>query len=58
MAEESESTKDIRRSVCCQLAEALLHSNSDTKYAKPDILGMHIHFQYTLVFLINMLHTY
>ena len=42
MAEESESTKDIRRSVCCQLAEALLHSNSDAKYAKPDILGINI----------------
>ena len=36
MAEESESTKDIRRAVCCQLAEALLHSNSDAKYSKPD----------------------
>ena len=40
MAEESESTKDIRRAVCCQLAEALLHSNSDAKYAKPDVLEM------------------
>ena len=27
MSEESESTKDIRRAVCCQLAEALMHSN-------------------------------
>lgn len=34
MAEESDSTKDIRRAVCCQLAQALLHSNSDSKYTK------------------------
>lgn len=36
MAEESDSTRDIRRSVCCQLAETLLHSCSDGKYTKPD----------------------
>ena len=36
MAEESDSTRDIRRAVCCQLAEALLHSCSDGKYSKPD----------------------
>ena len=38
MAEESDSTRDIRRAVCCQLAEALLHSCSDGKYSKPDPL--------------------
>ncbi len=59
MAEECDSTKDIRRAVCCQLgkksifsstgslstidnfsilAEALLHSNTDSKYIKPDPL--------------------
>ena len=38
MAEESDSTRDIRRAVCCQLAEALLHSCSDGKYTKPDPL--------------------
>ena len=42
MAEESESTKDIRRTVCCQLAEALLHSGSDGKYSKPDPLELAI----------------
>lgn len=34
-AEESESTKEIRRNVCCKLAEILLHRMSDVKYVKP-----------------------
>jgi hypothetical protein len=36
MAEESDSTREIRRNVCCHLAEALLHSSTDGKYTKPD----------------------
>eukprot|EP00095_Tigriopus_kingsejongensis_P000698 maker-scaffold58_size443543-snap-gene-2.14 protein:Tk00698 transcript:maker-scaffold58_size443543-snap-gene-2.14-mRNA-1 annotation:"tetratricopeptide repeat protein 7b" len=34
-AEESDSTKEIRRNVCCKLAEILLHRVSDIKYIKP-----------------------
>ena len=35
-AEESESTKEIRRNVCTKLAEVLLHGISDVKYTKPE----------------------
>ena len=34
MSEESESTKDIRRAVCCQLAEALMHSNRYFEFSR------------------------
>lgn len=36
MAEETESTKEIRRNICCHLAETLLHSCSDGKWTRPD----------------------
>ena len=35
-AEETESTKEIRRNVCCKLAEVLLYGVSDTQYVKPE----------------------
>ena len=35
-AEESESTKEIRRNVCIKLAEVLLHGISEAKYTRPE----------------------
>ena len=35
-AEESESTKEIRRNVCVKLAEVLLHGISEAKYTRPE----------------------
>jgi len=37
MAEESNSTKEIRRNVCCQLAELLLSNCSSAKYQRPEV---------------------
>ena len=37
MAEESESTTEIRQNVCCQLAEVLISNCSNTKYVRPDL---------------------
>ena len=34
-AEETDSTKEIRRNVCCKLAETLLYGCSEGKYTKP-----------------------
>jgi len=36
-AEETESTKEIRRNICCKLAETLLYGCSDGRYAKPEV---------------------
>lgn len=35
LAEETESTKEIRRNICCKLAETLLYGCSEGKYTKP-----------------------
>ena len=40
MAEESESTTEIRQNVCCQLAEVLISNCSNTKYIRPDLDAM------------------
>ena len=40
MAEESESTQEIRQNVCCQLAEVLISNCSTTKYVRPDLDAM------------------
>ena len=37
MAEESTSTKEIRRNVSCQLAEVLISNCSTAKYQRPDL---------------------
>ena len=37
MADESESTQEIRQNVCCQLAEVLISNCSSTKYVRPDL---------------------
>ena len=37
MAEESESTQEIRQNVCCQLAEVLISNCSSTKYVRADL---------------------
>ena len=37
LAEETESTKEIRRNVCCKLAETLLFGCSEAKYTKPGL---------------------
>lgn len=37
VAEETESTKEIRRNVCCQLAEVLISNCSSVKYVRPDL---------------------
>ena len=37
MAEETDSTTQIRQNVCCQLAEVLVSNCSNTKYVRPDL---------------------
>ena len=39
-AEETESTKEIRKTVCCKLAEALLYGISDARYARPEVVDV------------------
>jgi hypothetical protein len=43
-AEETESTKEIRRNVCCKLAETLLYGCSEGKYTKPGKLSYFVDF--------------